>query len=579
MLNSRRPVISLLVRTLDRPRSYVIPSYFTMDRPHSNPNRAPRWRSQKKAATRRSDFHAASRLQNAASAAAAAVAADVDAVAGAPQPSSAMEVPLAEPKFSTLSKLIHPQLLETLTKDMKFQHMTPVQAATLGPLLTERADILAQAKTGTGKTVAFLLPAIQHIIESNQKAGAFVSVLVITPTRELALQIAAEAKTLLRRFPQYKICTAIGGTNKNTEMARLRSGCDILIGTPGRIYDHMETPESTLVPRLQKLQSLVLDEADRLLDMGFLHSIKQIIARLPNKNTSKRQGVLFSATVPDRVKGVAHLALNDGYKFISTIAEGDLNTHERVPQEIVEVPEFSDQAAALIDTIRHELQQVGRDSFKAIVFAPTAQLVEFFAEIIKRTYNDLGTEALHSRMSQPRRIRFTEAFRNAKSGVLVATDVIARGMDFPAVTNVIQVGLPFDKETYVHRLGRTARAGADGRGTLILAKPEMYFQSRELKGINMTRREADLSSREAALNIAKTCSFSATPAEAQTKVYQAWLGFYKSYARSMGWDNARLVKEANRFAKEGLGAPSVPKLPKNVVGKMGLKGVHGLIVG
>ncbi|KAI1492272.1 P-loop containing nucleoside triphosphate hydrolase protein [Biscogniauxia mediterranea] len=544
-----------------------------MDQPHSNPNRAPRWRNQKKAAARRSGFHAASRLQNPASSAAAAAAPSPSP--DVPQPSD-IEVPLATNEFSSLAGLIHPLLLKTITQDMQFKHMTAVQAATLGPLLTERADILAQAKTGTGKTVAFLLPAIQQILESNKKHGEYISTLILTPTRELALQIAAEAKHLLQRFPQYKICTAIGGTNKNTEMLQLRSGCDILIGTPGRLYDHLMTKESTLIEKVANLQSLVFDEADRLLDMGFMHSIKQIIACLPDKRTSKRQGVLFSATVPNRVKQVAHLALNKDYKFISTIPEGEVNTHERVPQEFVEVPTFSEQAAALIDTINYELEQVGRDSFKAIVFVPTALLAEFFTEIVKRTFKDLSVVALHSRYSQAKRIRSTEEFRRASSGVIIATDIIARGLDFPAVSNVIQVGLPFDKDTYVHRLGRTARAGADGRGTLILAKPEKFFLSNELSDIKMTHRKPNLQARAAALEISKSFMFADSPAEAHAKVYQSWLGYYKGYVKGMGWDLERLVAEANTFAKKGMGATGIPTLTKSNARKMGIASVPGL---
>ncbi|KAI5920101.1 P-loop containing nucleoside triphosphate hydrolase protein [Camillea tinctor] len=544
-----------------------------MEQTRPKPNRAPRWR-QRKAASRRSELHGAAQLQNAASAAAA-----VAAVPSPPSPPT-VAVPNDTLEFSELGKngLIHPKLLDTLTKDMGFKHMTPVQEATLRPLLTERADILAQAKTGTGKTVAFLLPAIQRLVTQDQKPGASVSLLVISPTRELAIQIADEAKAMLKRFPQYSVQTAIGGTNKDTEESRILKSCDILVATPGRLMDHMET-EGTLcvMGKLQNVQSLVLDEADRLLDMGFQQSIKKIIKALPRKETTNRQGVLFSATVPARVKEVAHLALSQNYQFISTISEGEVNTHERVPQDLVMVPNFSDQAAALIDTINHEIEKVGRESFKAIVFAPTAQHVEYYAEIVKRTFNDtLPTSALHSRLTQSRRIRLTEEFRDAKNGLVVATDVIARGMDFPRVTNVIQVGLPFDKETYVHRLGRTARAGADGRGTLILAEAESYFIEREIGDIKMRARDADLRAREGIIEIARSFTFGKSSEEAQIKVYQAWLGFYKSYARAMGWDTKRLVKEANLFAKLALGYPGVPPLAKRLVGKMGLKGVPGL---
>ncbi|KAI0000251.1 DEAD-domain-containing protein [Xylariaceae sp. FL0662B] len=493
------------------------------------------------------------------------------------QPSLTIPLPADTPKFSELSddKLIHPILLQTISEDMKYEHMTTVQAATIRPLLKDRADVLAQAKTGTGKTIAFLLPAIQNLIARKMKPGTKVSLLVISPTRELAMQIAEEARALLQRLPQYKVCIAIGGTNKDAEERRILKGCDILIGTPGRLYDHLGGGNGSgrIAEMLQSLDTLVLDEADRLLDMGFLDSLKKIIGCLPDRTVHNRQGMLFSATVPEHVKKVAHLALSNDYKFISTIVEGEVNTHERVPQRLVVVPTFSDMAAGLLGALRQELAHVGSATFKAIVFAPTAGLVDFYAEILQRSPGTPPVAALHSRMTQNRRSKITEEFRQARSCVLVATDVIARGMDFPSVTNVFQAGVPSDKESYVHRLGRTARAGADGRGTLVLTTHESFFPKYQLRDIAFEESPADLSAGDDVLRIAATLE------EILTRTYQAWLGYYKTHIKAMGWDNARLVQEANKFALVGLGAPEVPTLRKSTVSKMGLKGVKGLVVG
>ncbi|CAJ2509640.1 Uu.00g146660.m01.CDS01 [Anthostomella pinea] len=483
-------------------------------------------------------------------------------------------VPTDTPKFVDLGKdnVIHPVLLQTLTQDMKFNHMTPVQAATLHPLLTQHADVLAQAKTGTGKTIAFLLPAIQNLINRQQTPAANVSLLVISPTRELAMQIADEATALLQRMPRYKVCIAIGGTNKDSEERRILKGCDILIGTPGRLYDHLGSPSSPVAGKLQYLNTLVLDEADRLLDMGFLDSLKKIIRCLPDKNVRPRQGMLFSATVPDHVQKVAHLALSQNYKFISTIPEGEMNTHERVAQQLVVVPNFSDMAAALLGALRQERARAGADTSKVIVFAPTAGLVDFYTDILQQSPGMPKILSLHARMTQSKRSKITEEFRQARSGVLIATDVIARGMDFPLVTNVFQVGLPSDKESYVHRLGRTARAGAEGRGTFIITSHETFFSKWTLKDVTFHETPADLSAQPDVLRIAQTM-------DTHAKVYQGWLGFYTGRIKPMGWDNVRLVQEANKFALDGLGAPEVPTLPKSTIGKMGLKGVRGLVVG
>ncbi|KAF3000512.1 hypothetical protein E8E14_006775 [Neopestalotiopsis sp. 37M] len=494
------------------------------------------------------------------------------------QPALTISVPADTPKFADLAqeKLIDPVLLQTITEDMKFDHMTPVQAATIHDLLKGRCDMLAQAKTGTGKTMAFLLPAIQTLINKNKKPGMTISALIISPTRELAMQIANEATTLLQRRPEYKVCIAIGGTNKNSETSKISRGCDILIGTPGRILDHIQPDEgdySMVLERLQHLDTLVLDEADRMLDIGFLPDLKKIIGFLPDKESSQRQGMLFSATIADHVQKVAHLALSKDYKFISTIPKGEAGTHERVPQRLVVVPQFSDLTAALVGALRQEVEQVGSDSFKAIVFAPTAALVDFYADVLAKIPGLPSIIALHSRMTQSKRTRTTDEYRNAANGILFATDVIARGMDFPSVTNVFQVGIPADRESYIHRLGRTARAGAEGRGTFIVAEAERYFPEHKLKDIPFENVHPDLSAGELVNKIAVNLE-----PEVQTKAYQSWLGYYKGPLKQLRWTPEQLVKEANKLALEGLGAPEVPSLYKTTVGKMGLKGVKGLTV-
>jgi ATP-dependent RNA helicase MSS116 len=486
-------------------------------------------------------------------------------------PPLTVAIPLDTPRFEDLAKenLIHPIMLKTITEDLKFDHMMPVQAATLHDLLALRVDCLAQAKTGTGKTIAFLLPAIQTLINRNRKPGSGISLLVISPTRELAMQIAKEATALLQRLPKYKVCFAIGGTNKDKEEKEILKGCDILIATPGRLYDHLS--DERILDSFRNLDTLVLDEADRLLDMGFMNALKDIIRCLPDKEETKRQGMLFSATIAPHVEKVAHLVLSKNYKFISTIPKGEINTHERVHQALIIVPTFSDVAAAMIGAIRTEIATVGLPTFKAIIFAPTAALADFYGAILEKISGLPKISILHSRVSQSKRTNVTNAFRDATSGILVATDVVARGMDFPLVTNVFQVGIPSDKESYIHRLGRTARAGAEGRGTFVITQDETFFSKWTLKEIDFQPAEADLSAKTEVKGIAEQM-------ETQGKTYQAWLGYYKNHLKGMGWDNERLVREGNVFAREGLGAPETPSLQKSTVGKMGLRGTKGLVV-
>ncbi|UZP38876.1 hypothetical protein NXS19_006692 [Fusarium pseudograminearum] len=463
---------------------------------------------------------------------------------------------------------VDPIVVRTITNDMKFEFMTPVQASTLDELLPpQRNDCLVQARTGTGKTMAFLLPALQTMINQKRGSGSGISLLVISPTRELAQQIAAEATRVLKNLPQYRVQCVMGGTNKDREERAILGGCEILIATPGRLLDHMSSEDIRY--SMRHVDTLVLDEADRLLDMGFLKDLRSIVKQLPDKAKTNRQGMLFSATIAPHVKQVAELVCSPQYKFISTIPEGEVNTHERVPQFLVQVPTFSDLAPAMVGVVREEATR-GQD-FKAILFATTAAIADFYNSILVATPGLPPVSVLHSRMTQSKRTRITNEYRTARNAILVATDVVARGMDFPGVTAVIQVGLPSDKESYIHRLGRTARADADGRGILIVCETEGFFPKYTLKEINFQPREADLSPTQDVIDLA-----SKMEDDAKAKVYQAWLGYYNSHMKSLKWDKTELVRQGNKFAYTGLGSPETPALQKSTVGKMGLKGVKGL---
>lgn len=489
-------------------------------------------------------------------------------------PPLAEPVPLDTPRFADLGEenLLHPVLLKTITENMKFDHMMPVQAATLHDLLEKRIDVLAQAKTGTGKTIAFLLPAIQTMLNKNRGSNSGISLLVISPTRELAMQIAKEASQLLQNLPQFKVSFAIGGTNKDREEKAILSkeGCDILIATPGRLYDHLSSER--VRNAFRNLDTLVLDEADRLLDMGFMAALKDIVKCLPDKEATGRQGMLFSATIAPHVEKFAHLVLNKQYKFISTIPKGEANNHERVPQLLVTVPSFHNVAPALVSAIRSEMKLVGKENFKAIVFAPTGSLADWYQHILASLGDLPDVMVLHSKLSQGKRTNTTEAFRKSTSSILVATDVVARGMDFPNVSNVFQAGLPADKESYIHRLGRTARAGKEGRAFFIVTESEAFFPKFTLKEINFQSSEIDY------LSSVPEVEAAAVKFENKGKVYQAWLGYYKNYLKQMRWDVEQLVDEGNQFAFKALISGEVPGIPKSTIGKMGLKGVRGLNV-
>ncbi|KAF5321238.1 hypothetical protein D9619_001167 [Psilocybe cf. subviscida] len=535
-----------------------------------------------RAPRRRGPYHGPSRPASNAT----ARAVDPPSPIRAPTPELSIPIPTDTMRFGDLGKhnLLSPILLQTILEDLKFDYMMPVQSATLHDLLAGRIDCLAQAKTGTGKTIAFLLPAIQTMLNKQRKPGSGISLLVISPTRELAMQIGKEAQQLLQRLPQYTVGLAIGGTNKDKEEKVILNGCDILVATPGRLYDHLS--DQRVKNQFRSLDTLVLDEADRLLDMGFMNSLKEIIACLPDKVQSRRQGMLFSATIAPHVQKFAHLVLSNGYKFISTIPEGEAATHERVPQFLVTVPTFSDSTSALVSVLRSECATTGAADFKAIVFAPTAAQADWYGRVLSALRPSYlpPVSVLHSRLSQNARTRITDTFRNASSAVIVATDVIARGMDFPNVSTVVQVGAAMDRESYIHRLGRTARAGREGRSVLIVARDEQFFPTKVLRMNFEGFTPSEAAAPSGTLPDPQTDTEVRRVAESieestKTKAYQAWLGYYKGFLKSMQWSEQRLVSEANTFATTGLlYADGVPPLQKTTVGKMGLKGVPGLNV-
>ncbi|EFX06579.1 ATP-dependent RNA helicase mitochondrial precursor [Grosmannia clavigera kw1407] len=519
---------------------------------------------------------------------------------GVATPTLTEAIPPDTPRFADLNAsrtIVDPVLIETITKDLRFDHMMPVQAATIHQLLPPaRNDCLVQAKTGTGKTLGFLLPAIQTMLNRQGGAGgkrSGISLLVLAPTRELAMQIAKEATNLLQRMPARRVCIAVGGTNKNQEERQILAGCDILIATPGRLIDHV-TGTTAIKQALGRLDTLVLDEADRLLDMGFLGALQSILACLPSKSATQWQGMLFSATVPSHVAQVADLVLAAGYKSISTIPAGEAPTHARVMQLLIQAPSFAALAPALIGAIRQEKTRLASSLpanaasvFKAIVFAPTAALADFYGLLLANLSDMPPSWTLHARHAQSKRTNITSAFRGAASGILVATDVVARGMDFPAVTTVFQVGIPMDKESYIHRLGRTARgaaataaadlatdiAAAQSRGVFIISADEAFFPRRVLQEIQFVEQPADLSCERQLAPI-----IDAMDEAMVAKTYQAWLGYYKSHMKPLRWDKDQLVASANSFARDGLHATNTPAIQKSTVGKMGLRGTPGLVV-
>ncbi|XP_061349836.1 DEAD-box ATP-dependent RNA helicase 31-like [Gastrolobium bilobum] len=450
-------------------------------------------------------------------------------------------------------------------KDAGYEKMTVVQEATL-PLILRGKDVLAKARTGTGKTVAFLLPSIEVVAKSpssdRDQRRPPILVLVICPTRELASQAAAEATKLLKYHPSIGVQVVIGGTRLALEQKRMQANpCQILVATPGRLRDHVENTAG-FATRLMGVKVLVLDEADHLLDMGFRKDIEKIIAAVPKQ----RQTLMFSATIPEEVRQVCHIALRRDHEFINTVKEGTEETHSQVRQMHLVSP--LDKHFSLLYVLLKE--HIADDvDYKVLVFCTTAMITRLVADLLGEL--KLNVREIHSRKPQSYRTRVSEEFRKSKGLILVTSDVSARGVDYPDVTLVVQVGLPSDREQYIHRLGRTGRRGKEGQGILLLAPWEEFFLSTTK---DLPIQKAPVPSVD--LDTQKKVERALSHVEMKNKeaAYQAWLGYYNSN-KKVGRDKLRLVELANEFSRS-MGLDNPPAIPKLVLGKMGLRNIPGL---
>lgn len=315
---------------------------------------------------------------------------------------------------------------------------TPVQQQAI-PLALAGRDLIAAAKTGTGKTAAFSLPSLDKLGRAKKGKGPLM--LVVTPTRELAQQIG-EVCEVIAASTRHRILTVVGGLSYGPQTERLKHGVDVLIATPGRLVDLMDQGAANL----GNVQVLVLDEADRMLDMGFLPAMKKIVGATPKE----RQTLLFSATVDDAVRGSVGTLLHDP-AFVEIAHRGE--TADTVDQFIVRVPHACKPAL-----LKAVLEERGAD--RVIVFARTRGRADSCARRLRRA--GFTAEAIHSDRTQNQRRRALDAFSSGKVGVIVATDVLARGIDVEQVDYVVNFDLPTQPEDYVHRIGRTGRAGARG---------------------------------------------------------------------------------------------------------------------
>jgi superfamily II DNA/RNA helicase len=332
-------------------------------------------------------------------------------------------------------------ILRALAEE-KYVTPTPIQAQTV-PLALAKRDVIGIAQTGTGKTAAFALPILNHLFANRRRPERkSARVLVLSPTRELSGQIAESFRAYGRHIRPLEIALAIGGVPINRQIRALTRGVEVLVATPGRLIDLVNQRAVSL----NQLEVLVLDEADRMLDMGFIHDIKRIIAMLPKE----RQTLFFSATMPQEITRLADQMLRDPAKVSVT---PPASTAERIAQRVIHVDKPA-KAALLAEVLKTETID------RVLVFTRTKHGADKVVRVLQKA--GLPAEAIHGNKSQNQRERVLGAFRSGSLRTLIATDIAARGIDVDGVSHVINFDLPNVPESYVHRIGRTARAGAEG---------------------------------------------------------------------------------------------------------------------
>lgn len=384
--------------------------------------------------------------------------------------------------FSTLA--LQPSLLANI-ESLDYQEMTPIQAQSL-PLILQGQDVIAKAKTGSGKTAAFAI-GLLHFLNSDLYQ---VQSLVLCPTRELADQVAKEIRRLARMIPNIKVLTLCGGVSIGPQLASLEFGAHIIVATPGRLLDHLRKKSL----QLDQLKQLVLDEADRMLDMGFADDIDQILAACPDK----KQTLLFSATYPKDIEAISKRCQKNPQMV--SVETTEINT--AITQEFFEVNSEDEKLDGLLALLAEYKPQ------SSIIFCNTKQTCNQLADWLQD--HKISALALHGDLEQKQRDQVLVRFANRSMSILIATDVAARGLDIKQLDAVINFDLARDSEVHVHRVGRTGRAGESGLALNLISPQDLAALNRlenfariqiNLKSLPTTKSNVDLQPAMVTINI------------------------------------------------------------------------------
>ncbi len=348
--------------------------------------------------------------------------------------------------------------------DMGFTKTTPIQSRAI-PDALKGIDIIGQAQTGSGKTLAFAVPTLEKIVLPDKSPQD----IVLCPTRELCMQVASEIAKAGSRIKKLKILAVYGGQPIGKQTRVLKKGVHIVVGTPGRVIDHIERGNLDLIG----IETVVLDEADEMLEMGFREDIEEILSRTPHQ----RQTLLFSATIPDEVREIAENYQKDP-KFIKVS-----NKKKNIPK--ITQYSFKCDIKVKFDYLTRLIEAY--DAKLILIFCNTKKSVDFVKKHLKK--QDYSADALHGDMTQQARDKVMNKFRNGNIGILVATDVAARGLDINGVDLVINYDVPQNNDDYIHRIGRTARAGKTGFAFTLVSKDEIPRFNNILKSNKITEKE------------------------------------------------------------------------------------------
>ncbi|KIP09745.1 hypothetical protein PHLGIDRAFT_102274 [Phlebiopsis gigantea 11061_1 CR5-6] len=537
-----------------------------------------------------------------------------------------------QPAFDTLAGKISHETLSAIKSILKLDTMSPVQSAVL-PLLPELAepynpnsnnprDLLVKAKTGTGKTLGFLIPVVEARLKALKAAGekavedagldsdrhlvsrairamgrSEAGALIISPTRELATQIANEAIRLTSRHDGFEVRLFVGGASKRTQMRDwMRGRRDIVVATPGRIRDCLEN-ETDFAKAFANTPFLVLDEADTLLEMGFREEIEAIASHLPK--TPQRQTFLFSATVSREIRQVARTTLDQKHLFIDCVPADSSPVHAHVPQFHTVLPSATDQVPHILRLLAHD-QLLNPGNSKAIIFLPTTKMTQLFSTFLR----ELGDACLpagrrtsiyeiHSKRTMEARTNTSSRFRKeAREAVLVTSDVSARGIDYPGVTRVIQIGIPSSPDQYVHRVGRTGRGREkSGRADLVLLPWEVSYVSWQLNNIplkplstnELTAQVKELTDKhtpgygqrlEQIDGTVKDFMAKLNP-EAVKETLASQLGYYVGKSGDLRVEKDVIVEGLKTWSVEACGLAQAPYFSESFLQKLGISKAFG----